>query len=58
MKAPSTKDDSIVCPGCGEIIPLTETLQNQFTQKVKSELTAEWGEKLKREKEIEKIILA
>ncbi len=48
---PTKNDDSIKCPECDAIIPLTETLQNQLSQKVKMEFKAEFEEKLKKEKE-------
>lgn len=34
--------DSIDCPNCGTLIPITETLQNQLTEHIRNELNTEF----------------
>jgi hypothetical protein len=36
--------DSIKCPGCGELIPITETLRHQLTEQTRAELRREFAE--------------
>lgn len=49
--------DSIKCPKCGELIPITETLQSQLTEQaraeIKRELAGEQKTLLAREKELQ-----
>lgn len=44
-------NDTILCPECGMLIPLSETLQNQFTQKLRQELKDETDVQLKAERD-------
>jgi hypothetical protein len=58
MKTPDKNPiDSIKCPKCGEVIPITQTLQHQLTEQaraeVKQELAGEQKTLVAREKEIQ-----
>jgi len=49
--------DSIKCPKCGELIPITETLHNQLTEEARAELKREFAREQRtltaREKELQ-----
>lgn len=58
MKNPDKNSiDSIKCPKCGEIIPITQTLQNQLTEQARAEVKREFADEQKalvaRDKELE-----
>jgi hypothetical protein len=49
--------DNIKCPKCGEIIPITETIQHQLTERIRAEMKREMADERKtlvaKEKELE-----
>jgi hypothetical protein len=52
-----TSGDNIKCPKCGEIIPITETIQHQLTERTRREINREMADKqrtlIAKEKELQ-----
>jgi hypothetical protein len=40
MPKTETAVDRITCPGCGEVIPISETIYNEVTERAEQELKA------------------
>jgi hypothetical protein len=57
-KSNRTSGDNITCPKCGEIIPITETLQHQLTERARAEMNHELADEQKALVEREKGIRA
>jgi hypothetical protein len=56
-KSGRTSGDNITCPKCGEMIPITETIQQQLTERTRAEMKREMADEQKtlvaKEKELQ-----
>src|SRR6267378_5969304 len=56
-KSGRTSGDNITCPKCGEMIPITETIQQQLTEQTRAEMKREMAAEQKalaaREKDLQ-----
>jgi hypothetical protein len=54
----TTKPDEIECPKCGELIPVTEALENQLSERIRKDFENKNSEREKELEEKEKLVIA